>query len=581
MSALRKLFGIGSNKSAVNTQSKPAIKLVKSSDEKEQLGAGIRLISNANDLPKFADTLSHKVKLAGEYQHKVCPVLVDANSNQFALIFDEGSRGNDLLISVKDHLIDLGYKPAETWGYVVPYSIVMDIVKNGVAKKPQNLNAEGANSPYYMLFENIARFAIENNASDIHFEIDLTSATSSVRFCIDGKKIVVENFNTASNELLRCIGYMYNNHGKGVSEAVFNQNFGQQADINLRIANKNYVFRYASTPDAKGVLVVMRIIEIDQVGDTRSYRELGYLPDQIREIELAASKPKGSILFCGRVGSGKSTSQHAILAEMPPTKSIITIEDPVEKILHNATQVNISRTLNDTKDSFLAIKRAVKRLNPNVVACGEIRDAQTAELFKDIVEAGLLGFGTLHCASVVEALTLRLVSKQLNIGREVIATPDLITLIIFQALIRKLCAHCNIPAADVYDDDYLTKIETVFPGLDRKNMRAANKNGCPHCRREYSPEFNGFSGRLVVAEMLRPTYRILRLIREARNIEIAQQFSIMRGEEDFASPSTKGKTALEVAMYHVNQGTFDPKEVEAELGTFDDYLLTKMGQIDV
>ncbi|MBY0346270.1 MAG: hypothetical protein K2P98_05315, partial [Neisseriaceae bacterium] len=195
--------------------------------------------------------------------------------------------------------------------------------------------------------------------------------------------------------------------------------------------------------------------------------------------------------------------------------------------------------------------------------------------------AGLLGLCTIHCGSVVEALTMRLVSKQLGIGREVISTPDFINLIIFQALIRTLCVHCKIPATEIYDDEYLSKIERLFEGLDRKTMFAANHEGCTHCRRQYSNVFSGFGKRIAVAEMLRPDYGMLRLVRDAKNIEIAQRFNMMREDATFADPETKGKTAMEVAMYHVHCGIFDPKEVENELGSFDDYYLTKLGQINV
>lgn len=592
MSALRKfvqsLFsGREKEVGKAHEVKKPSLQLVASAPANKALenlnGAetDILRISNFSELMGYKDVLYSKISMATEFHVKICPVQLAEDHTLFALIVDEKEQIDELIDSIKDMLMAKGYRPAQKWLVLAPFNVMFELSRSGLKRLvSEKKNGERATSSLYMLFEEVARFGIAEKSSDLHFEIDLESATSPVRFDIDSQKIYLKEFYYPSQDLLACVGHMFNTKGNTVSENVFNMNLRQHCNIPLTIGGKKYEFRFASTPSINGILVVMRIIDLERQPEWSDYSYLGHLPDQIEAIERAVSKPKGGFVICGRVGSGKSRLLHTILSKMPNTKSIITIEDPVEDRLPNATQIPISRSMDDeSSNPFLSVSRTIKRLNPNIVAAGEVRDKVSGQLFRDIIEGGVYGFCTVHAGGVVEALNIRLVSKDLGVGREIVATPDFLNLIVFQALVRTLCT-CKRPAEEVYDEAYLSRIEEIFPGLSRKTMRAANKEGCKHCNRKYSNVFNGFGRRIAVAEIWRPDYGTLFLIRDGRSIEVAQRFNMMR-EAGFDEPITKGKTALEVAMYHVHQGTMDPKEVEAQLGNFEDYYDGVKGAINV
>jgi hypothetical protein len=70
--------------------------------------------------------------------------------------------------------------------------------------------------------------------------------------------------------------------------------------------------------------------------------------------------------------------------------------------------------------------------------------------------------------------------------------------------------------------------------------------------------------------MIRPTLKMLLLFREGKNIEIKQYIRSLRRSR-FDDPESTGKSALEVAMYHVSTGLVDPLEVETKFGTFYQY----------
>jgi general secretion pathway protein E len=155
------------------------------------------------------------------------------------------------------------------------------------------------------------------------------------------------------------------------------------------------------------------------------------------------------------------------------------------------------------------------------------------------------------------------------VPREVIATPGFLNLLVYQALVPKLCPCCSKDAVAVYDDEYLGRIEQLF-GISRTTIKATNSEGCSLCLRKSLPELAGTKGRLPVAEMIEPTPKMLLLFREAKNLELKRYIRNMRTAR-FDEPDTTGKSALEVAMYHVALGLLDPKEVERKFGTFEQY----------
>jgi twitching motility protein PilT len=136
--------------------------------------------------------------------------------------------------------------------------------------------------------------------------------------------------------------------------------------------------------------VALRLIPTD----IPTPQQLG-LPDVWQKI---VKKPHGLVLATGPTGSGKSTSQAAMIAEIAATRAchILTIEDPIEYMQHSKMALVNQREVGTDVPDFAQGLRAALREDPDVVLVGELRDLETIALTLTLAETGHLVFGTLH-----------------------------------------------------------------------------------------------------------------------------------------------------------------------------------------
>lgn len=531
-------------------------------------------VEHPDDLPVFSRKLYDVITLRLSLKHRVCPIDVSTADapNRFSVVLLESELDSDIAEALVSALAAKGWKIATTPYYVANPSVMDELARDGInanRKTGKGVDSKKYDSALWGLFQSAATFALENGASDIHIRVNRNQPTSQIMFRIDGRLTKPREFAIATDRLLDMTAYVYNMHGQSGSENIFNENAPQQCQVVATIKNAKVQFRWASNKTARGTKVVMRVILQDSEKNVRTLHELNYLPPQLAIWNRAISRLGGGILIGGVVNSGKSTTLQAVLASLPDWMEIMTIEDPVENLIPNTDQFSVSYSLsNNDEDPFVAAKRQTKRMDPDAVMVSEIRDKQSANLFRDIAESGHRSFATIHGPSAFDLISLRLSSDELGIPRDVIATPGFITLLVYQALVPKLCT-CKKHAIDVYDDAYLSRIERLFQ-IDRNRIAAENSEGCEICLRKDLPELAGTKGRLMVAEMIEPTEKMLLMFREGKNLE-AKRYIRSQRTARFDEPDSTGKNALEVAMYHVAHGQLDPKEVERKFGTFEQH----------
>ncbi len=123
-------------------------------------------------------------------------------------------------------------------------------------------------------------------------------------------------------------------------------------------------------------------------------------------IERFAYLPRGLVLFAGPTGSGKSTTQAALLDIVNRTSSrhVITIEDPIEYVHPQRNCVIHQREVGQDTASFAVALRAALRQDPDVVLVGEMRDPETISTTLTAAETGHLVYATLHAGSAAEAV---------------------------------------------------------------------------------------------------------------------------------------------------------------------------------
>jgi len=139
------------------------------------------------------------------------------------------------------------------------------------------------------------------------------------------------------------------------------------------------------------------------------------IPNEIPDIdsigipEIAKSlamRPRGLLLVTGPAGSGKSTTQAALIDYRNANEDchIMTVEDPIE-FLHKDKKglVNQRQVGRDTL-TFANGLKYVLRQDPDVILIGEMRDLETIAMAITAAETGHLAIGTLHTNDAAQTI---------------------------------------------------------------------------------------------------------------------------------------------------------------------------------
>ncbi|GIW41041.1 MAG: twitching motility protein PilT [Candidatus Binatia bacterium] len=130
--------------------------------------------------------------------------------------------------------------------------------------------------------------------------------------------------------------------------------------------------------------------------------ELG-LPPVLKAIAMSR---RGLVLVTGATGSGKSTTQAAMIAYRSQNEAghIVTIEDPIEFVHPHARSIVTQREVGfDTFSFHEALKNALRQA-PDVILIGEVRDVETMEAAISFAETGHLCIATLHSNNANQAI---------------------------------------------------------------------------------------------------------------------------------------------------------------------------------
>jgi twitching motility protein PilT len=133
-----------------------------------------------------------------------------------------------------------------------------------------------------------------------------------------------------------------------------------------------------------------------------SFEEL-HLPPMLEEV---VSRPRGLVLVCGTVGSGKSTTLAAMIdaVNRKEAKNIITIEDPVEFLFRDKKSTVSQREVGLDTASFVEGLRHILRQDPDVILIGEIRDEDTMRTALMAADTGHLVLSTLHTIDAAQTI---------------------------------------------------------------------------------------------------------------------------------------------------------------------------------
>ncbi len=128
--------------------------------------------------------------------------------------------------------------------------------------------------------------------------------------------------------------------------------------------------------------------------------------DSLNLPEIAKSlamRPRGLVLVTGPAGSGKSTTQAAMVDFRNQNEEchIMTVEDPIEYIHRDKKALVNQRQVGRDTLTFANALKFVLRQDPDVILIGEMRDLETISLAITAAETGHLALGTLHTTDAV------------------------------------------------------------------------------------------------------------------------------------------------------------------------------------
>ena len=178
---------------------------------------------------------------------------------------------------------------------------------------------------------------------------------------------------------------------------------------------------------------------------------------------------------------------------------LITLEDPVEYNIDGTNQVQINEKTGLTFSSGL---RSILRQDPDIVAVGEIRDGETAEIAMRAAITGHLVLSTIHTYDAPATI-----DRLMDIGVEPYLISSGLRGIISQRLVRRVCPHCREEYEPAPED-----LEAI--GLHAGDgVRYYRGKGCPMCFH------TGYRGRTAVFEILTVDHSLRRAIADSASRE--------------------------------------------------------------
>jgi type II secretory ATPase GspE/PulE/Tfp pilus assembly ATPase PilB-like protein len=334
--------------------------------------------------------------------------------------------------------------------------------------------------------------------------------------------------------------------------------------------------RIGTSPTDSGYIMVCRLLKKSDPSKL-NLTTLGYEAFQLDQINQAKSKKGGINIFAGPTGSGKSTTMSIIvgqiITESNGTKHVMTAENPVEyeiggeitlhkeingqivtkKIMAYATQTPImAGNTKRKKEIFSEAITAMMRLDPDVIMIGEIRDGGSLKASVDASMTGHQVWTSVHATTAI-GIIKRLITvsgeDDGGVEKELICDASIISSLIAQRLVKKLCPHCSHPLEQHkhdFDQKLIKRLKDVF-GEDLSGIRIRNENGCSLC-------YKGNSGRTVVAEIINTDQKFMDLVKSS-NYEA----------EEYWLKTLNGVPMMAHGLIKVKRGIVDPYDLEDEL----------------
>jgi type IV pilus assembly protein PilB len=379
----------------------------------------------------------------------------------------------------------------------------------------------------------ILRHALEGNASDIHIEPGRDKLT--VRFRLNG--ILHSSLFLPLRVHPSIIARIKILSGLKIDE----NRVPQDGRFSTKINNSDVDFRVSTFPTLYGEKIELRVL--DSTTGLKPFEQLGLRGRSLEVVKDAIKRPYGLILSTGPTGSGKTTTQYAILRTLnQDSVNIVTVEDPIE---YSIPGVNQSQTKPEIGYTFATGLRQILRQDPNIIMVGEIRDEETADLVINAALTGHVVLSTLHTNS-----SAGVVARLMDMGVRPFLIPSTLRVVISQKLVRLLCPYCKIKTKlSGKTRDYIIEKLKSLPSSSKGDFKVSENSfvyknkGCEKCN------FTGYSGRAGLFEVLSMSDELAELIQknplESLIFKAAQKQGMLTMEQEGILKVLEGETTIE------------------------------------
>ena len=390
------------------------------------------------------------------------------------------------------------------------------------------IGADSENAaPTIRLVNSFLEYAVNQNCSDIHLEP--RESAMYVRMRIDGvlRQVFTVPRATQSAVIAR-IKVMGNMN-------IAEHKIPLDGRSNVHIGEKDVDLRISTLPTVYGEKVVIRLL--NKSSSLLNTDGIGLKGKNLEKFNNLLQNSNGVILIVGPTGSGKSSSMYTMIGKLNTEQvNLVTLEDPVEYNFDGVNQVQINEKTGMTFSSGL---RSILRQDPDIIAVGEIRDGETADIAMRAAITGHLVLSTLHTNDAPSTI-----DRLLDMGVESFLISSALKGVISQRLVRRICPNCRTEYVASEEEQRMLHMQYV-PG--RKFYKG---KGCPLC-------FNtGYRGRTAVFEILTLTAPIKHAI--ADNVPHSELMRLIEESDyeplinDCVRLVLDGTTTVEEAFRTVN-----------------------------
>jgi type IV pilus assembly protein PilB len=432
--------------------------------------------------------------------HRALPIGISGNALRVALVDPLDPRaGEDLRFALgKD--VDVVVAPVEQIEdrikqfYGTDTSSMEEILKQlgeagGLLQLREGdgaaIEAEANATPIIRFVDLILYQAIQDRASDIHFEP--FENEFKIRYRVDGA--LYEISPPPRHLALPVISRVKVMANMNIAE----RRLPQDGRIQKNISGRHIDLRVSTLPTQFGESLVLRVLDRSTVNlDLEMLGMPDYIYDYILEV---IQHPNGIFIATGPTGSGKTTTLYSCLRRINTIDSkLLTAEEPVEYDLEGIVQVPVNEAIGLT---FARVLRAFLRQDPDRIMIGETRDLETAQIAIQASLTGHLVFTTLHTNDAPGAVT-----RLIDMNVEPFLISSTLEAVLGQRLLRSICPQCR--TAYQPNDALLAQLGLARQDIGEKQFYYGK--GCDACNH------TGYKGRKGIYELLKITDPLRELI---------------------------------------------------------------------